>query len=83
MKALFVILVSTLIGVSAFFGIKNAQRETLSEMQLDNIEALSDNESDQVVKCYCRTDERGICSAAGKGAYCGGDPCDSHDSNCR
>lgn len=64
-----------------------------------NVEALAsgdDNTDDEeeggdgggglVVKCFCKqTSEEGryICSAMGSFAYCGGDPCANHDSNCR
>jgi len=53
---------------------------------LDNIEALSGGEDGgDIVRCYCKSHwfSPNVCSVNADGGYCGGDPCDSHDGNCR
>lgn len=61
--------------------------ESLSELQLENLEALAgdDEESELKVNCFCKTNwfSPNVCSANASGAYCGGNPCANHDSNCR
>lgn len=45
-----------------------------------------DNGGGLVVKCFCKKttiEDYFVCSAMGTFAYCGGDPCPSHDPNCR
>lgn len=64
----------------------NQKTKTASDLVLANVEALADQESGgHSVSCYCKTNwfSSNVCTANGSGAYCGGDPCDSHDGNCR
>ena len=79
------ILAATLSG-AAYHVITGQKSTPRSAMEMANLEALSDNEgSGQDVKCYCRITNYGIgiCTTLGNLTYCGGDPCDSHDGNCR
>ena len=57
---------------------------SISSACLENLEALAEDESGEVVKCFCRSDvDDAICSVMGdKRFYCGGNPCSSHSSNC-
>lgn len=52
-----------------------------------NIEALTSGETGggHVVACYCKVNwfSPNVCSVQDDGRYCGGDPCDTHDGNCR
>lgn len=57
-----------------------------SDLLLPNIEALaSGGEGGLTVECYCKSNDSRptTCVVGGKGSYCGGDPCASHDGNCR
>ena len=51
----------------------------------ENVLALSDAGGGKTVSCYCKTNwfSSNVCSANASGAYCGGNPCDQHDGNCR
>lgn len=83
-KYLFTVLVAGAIGIGTGTAYcLSGDAENLSSLGMENLEALANNEGDPNVKCYCRTDRRPVCSAMGDGAYCGGDPCETHDSNCR
>lgn len=87
MKKLFIF--SAVLAVSFMCGIfvyKVNARQAHSSLTLANIEALTGGESSgNEVKCYCKTNwfSPNVCSANADGSYCGGDPCDSHDGNCR
>lgn len=78
--------VLVLCALSVAWADAEPERE-LSETVLANIDALTNDEApeDLVVKCFCKTKwfSPNICSANADGAYCGGDPCANHDSNCR
>lgn len=62
------------------------QRQYTPE-EIANIEALTAGESGggHVVVCNCKTNwfSPNVCTANSSGRYCGGDPCDNHDNNCR
>lgn len=64
--------------------IANDSHESATALTLANLEALTSGES-LTVNCYCKTRwfSSNVCSAAGDGSYCGGDPCPNHDGNCR
>lgn len=77
--------------------ISNLQKSDLFNANVEALASGDDNPNEEddskddgdgglVVKCFCKkTSEEGryICSAMGTFAYCGGDPCANHDSNCR
>ena len=81
---------SLLFCAMSYVGYMGYERMTMSEAERfmqANVEALTSGESGggHVVACYCKTRIVGpnICVVQGNGRYCGGDPCDSHDGNCR
>ena len=84
-KYLFTVLVAGAIGIgtgTAYCLSGNA--ENISSLGMENLEALADNEGDPNVHCFCKLGSNSpICTAQGSGAYCGGDPCNTHDANCR
>lgn len=88
MKKLFFISIAIVAFATAVFTQNNVNDNTnLSATQLANIDALTRDESSggHSVACYCKINlfSSNVCTAMGSGAYCGGDPCDSHDGNCR
>lgn len=84
-KNIFIILATVAVGLCAGTAYsRSGNVDPLSPLEMENLEALANDESsDPKVQCFCRTDVSGICSAMGTGAYCGGDPCNHHDANCR
>jgi hypothetical protein len=85
-----IIIISSLFFACAigYYGM-NAMDDTdsrLTPKELSNIEALANDESNEfIVRCFCKTNwfSANVCSANADGSYCGGDPCVTHDSNCR
>lgn len=86
MKKILVTAISAVaIAIGAGYGYYHPEAD-LNDLEFANIEALSNGESDpSVVKCYCKTNwfSPNVCSANSQGTFCGEDPCDSHDGNCR
>lgn len=86
-KYLFSILVFGALGIGTGTAYCLSDKaESLSPLELENLEALANDEgSGLVVNCYCKTNwfTKNVCSAQGSGGYCGGDPCANHDGNCR
>ncbi len=88
MKKIFLFaVVAAAIGAGTCLGFQSATTvEEFDSIQLANLHALTEDEGDDyVVRCFCKTNwfSSNICSANAEGAYCGGDPCVSHDTNCR
>lgn len=90
MKKFFIIAALAIFAGGSFAAWSTNEGEEMTELQRANVDAsvLSDPEPgptpDPNVKCYCRKSGTVyLCSARGTGAYCGGDPCVNHDSNCR
>lgn len=86
-KYLFTVLVAGAIGIGTGTAYcLSGDAENLSSLGMENLEALANNEgSGHEVVCNCKSNwfSKNVCSADGSGSYCGGDPCDQHDNNCR
>lgn len=83
LKVAMVAVVAAVAGISVY---TSQKADAMSDIALANVEALANGESGGgVVSCYCKTNifSPNVCSANASGTYCGGDPCDSHDGNCR
>lgn len=84
-KTIVLVLGLTVMTTAFVFGAHFTNSSSDEEMYLSNVEALTSTEGSEVVKCYCKSHlfTSNVCSANADGAYCGGDPCVNHDSNCR
>lgn len=76
------------VGISSYkaYGSYMAANMSGDDLLLtENVLALSDVSGDKTVSCYCKTKwfSPNICSANASGNYCGGNPCDQNDGNCR
>lgn len=84
-KMLASILVIAGMGIGIGLSMAENNSNESSSLIMANLEALTSGESSSGVQCYCKTNwfSSNVCSANASGAYCGGDPCQSHDGNYR
>lgn len=75
-------------GVKAYNSYQVNNQSDSELLFVENLSALSDCAGggySKSVNCYCKSNwfSPNVCSANASGPYCGGDPCDQHDGNCR
>lgn len=87
-KAFFAVVTVAAVGLGSYkaYGSYVAANNCEENLLLaENVLALSEVGGGKTVNCYCKSIwfSPNICSANASGTYCGGDPCDQHDGNCR
>ncbi len=87
-KIAFAVVAFAAVGLGSYKAYGSFTAANMSEEDLllaENVLALSDAGGGKTVSCYCKTNwfSSNVCSANASGSYCGGNPCDQHDGNCR